>query len=277
MTKRKTMPAAVAAVLISASAVAPALGQAQGQVQGQLQGQVLGQTPSKAPVEVPLSLREGHMVVPVSAPDGTRLNFLVSTGTAVTVLSESAATRIGVGAPTLGGVTLDMEGHQTLPDARLTFGAFKADGMVGNNTLNQFDNLFDVPGGRLVLKPFGRAVEWPGMTLSDPIRLRILHGVVPTLDVEVNGTTFAAFLELGAQKLLVNQAVLDQARVAGGTAALALGASAFHDVPIELSDNPIIARFTAPENGFVIVGAPLVWHCAVSVSWVHQELRTCVP
>lgn len=235
------------------------------------------QATAKAPVEVPLQLRGGRMVVPVRSADGTDLTFLVSTGTAVTVLSESTARRVGDQVLSLGGVPLNMEQHQTLPDDRLTFDGVKADGMVGNNTLNNFDNLFDVPGGRLVLKPFGRAVEWPGMTLSAPVPLRILHGVVIALDVEVNGKPFPAMLELGATALLSNQAVLDDAGISGkAVTALKVGASTFRDVPIRLSDHPVIARFSPTGAGFVLLGAPLAWDCAISVSWIHQEMRTCV-
>jgi len=250
----------LAAALLTSAAGVPAVAQTRG------------------PVEVPLQLRSGRMVVPVRAADGTELTFLLTTGSAVTVLSESAARRVGDQALTLGGVPLNLDDRQTLPDGRLTFDGFSADGMVGNNTLNAFDELFDVPGGRLILKPFGRSVEWPGMKLSEPIRLRILHGVVISMDVEVDGRPYPAMLEMGAPSLLVNQAVLDEGGITGKTvAALELGPSTFHDVPIRLSDNPIIGRFSPNGAGFVLVGAPVVWDCAVSVSWVHQEMRTCVP
>lgn len=252
---------ALATALLAATTVAPAEAQVN----------------SKDAVEIPLEVRQGRMVVPVRAADGTDLTFLVSTGTAVTVLAQSVADRLGDQAMTLGGVTLNMEGRQTIPDDRLTFGDLVVDGMVGNNTLNNFDNLFDVPGGRLVLKPFGRSVMWPDMKLSDPVRLRILHGVVIGLDVEVNGKPYPAMLELGAQSLLVNQSVLDEGGITGRTAKeLRLGSSTFRDVPIQLSDNPVIGRFSPSGAGFVLVGAPPVWDCAISVSWVHQELRTCV-
>ena len=29
-------------------------------------------------------------------------------------------------------------------------------------------------------------------------------------------------------------------------------------------------------KGFVLVGAPIAFDCAISLSWVHQEMRTCV-
>ena len=256
-----TRKVTLGAALLSAATALPAAAQMQ----------------ATGPVEVPLEVRGGRMVVPIQGADGTALTFLASTGAAVTVLSQSAASRIGDQEIFLGGLPLNLEDRATAPDAELTYDGFTVDGMVGNNTLNNFDLLFDIPGGRLVLKPFGRTVEWPGTALSEPIRLRVYHGVVIGLDVEVNGTGYPAMLELGAPSLLVNQSVLDESGVAGETAdLLRLGPSTFSDVPIRLSDNPVIDRFSPNGAGFVIVGAPIVWDCAVSVSWVHREMRTCV-
>jgi hypothetical protein len=229
-----------------------------------------------APVEVPLSAREGHMVVPVHTADGAELTFLVSTGSAVTVLSETGQRRAGDQALRLGSLPVNLQNLQTVSDADLTVDGVVMDGLVSNNTLNEFDVLFDVPGGRLVLKPFGRSVQWPGMTLSDPIRLRIYHGVVIGLDVEVNGTEYPAMLELGAPALLVNQAVMQDSGTAAETAALGLASSVFNDVPIRLSDHPVIDRFSPNGDGFVLVGTPPALVCAIAVSWVHRELRTCV-
>jgi hypothetical protein len=217
------------------------------------------------------------MVVPVQAADGTPLRFLVSTGSPVTVLSQSGSARIGDGVPTLGGIPVNMEDHATRPDADFTVDGVVMDGLVSNNTLNEFDVLFDAPGGRLVLKPFGRTVEWPGMTLSDPVRLRVYHGVVLALDLELNGVAYPAMLELGAPELLVNQSVLDGTGLAtGGKGVLKLGATAFENVPVELSDHPSIARFSPNGDGFVVLGTAPALACPIAISWVHRELRTCV-
>jgi len=29
-------------------------------------------------------------------------------------------------------------------------------------------------------------------------------------------------------------------------------------------------------GGFVIIGAPIVYDCALALSWAHQEMRMCV-
>jgi len=170
-----------------------------------------------------------------------------------------------------------MDGHQTVPDADLRAGGRVLDGLVGNNTLNAFDVLFDAPRGRLLLKRPGRAVDWPGVALSEPARLRVYHGVVLGVDVEVDGKPYPGMLELGATSLLVNQAVLDGSGIEGGTADLTLGGRVFKGVPVQHSDHPVIARFSPNGDGFVLVGAPPAAECAIAVSWIHREIRTCLP
>lgn len=230
----------------------------------------------KSPVEIPLSLHGNRMVVPATSEDGTSLRFLVSTGSAVTVLSESGAARIGGGGTEMGGIPINMEGAVTVPDSDLTVDGVVMDGLVSNNTLYDFDVLFDVPGGRLVLKPFGRMVTWPGMALSEPVPLRVYHGVVLALDVKVNGSPYPAMLELGSPSLLANTAVLEETGIGNGTADLTLGAVVLNGLPIERSDHPVIGRFSPNGDGFVLVGTPPALDCAMAVSWVHRELRTCV-
>lgn len=226
--------------------------------------------------EIPLAIREGRMVIPGASADGAELSFLVSTGSSVTVLSESGAARIGDGGATIGGVAVAMGSAVTVPDADLTVDGRVMDGLVSTSTLRDFDVLFDVPGGRLLLRPLGPEVSWPGVALSEPLPLRVYHGVVLSLDVEVEGTRYPAMLELGAPALLVNEAVMAETGAADGTAALTVGAVTFPGVPMEVSDNPVLERFSPNGDGFVIVGTPLVQDCAVAVSWVHREVRTCV-
>ena len=216
------------------------------------------------------------MVIPGTAVDGADLSFLVSTGSSVTVLSESGAARIGDGGATIGGIAVAMGNAVTVPDADLTVEGRVMDGLVSTSTLRDFDVLFDAPGGRLVLKPLGREVSWPGVTLSEPMPLRVYHGVVLSLDVEVDGNPYPAMLELGAPALLVNEAVMAETGVADGRAALTVGTVTLPGLPMEVSDNPVLQRFSPNGDGFVIVGAPLVQGCAVAVSWVHREVRTCV-
>jgi hypothetical protein len=257
----KTMAVAAAVVLLGVVEGAPAAAQAG----------------PAGPVEIALAVHGGKPIVPVLAPDGGELWFVLSTGTAVTVLSESTAARLGdAPALTLGGVSVSMEGSQTVPDERLTNGGRTLDGMVGVNTLSRFEMLVDVPGGRLVLAPVGREVSWEGVALSEPVRLRVLHGIVLSLDVELNGKSYPAMLDLGTPLLLVNQAVMDGARVEGNRARLQVGSATFPDLTVEVSDHPVIQMFSPAGAGFVLVGGSLAQECVIVVSWVHAELRTCV-
>lgn len=230
-------------------------------------------------VEVPLRVRGGRLHVPVRGPDGPELDFVLSTGTAVTVLSESLATRVGLDADLeLGGVPVDMLHARALPDGDLAAGGDAFDGMIGPNTLNDFDALVDAPGGRLLLRPVGPRVRWEGVALSDPVRLRVYHGIVLGLDVELNGTAYPAMLDLGTPGVLVNDGVIrDAGDAADGPWRLRVGGATWDDVPVTESDHPVIRRFSPSGDGFVLVGTAVALECAISVSWVHRELRTCAP
>ena len=196
----------------------------------------------------------------------------------MTVLSESTAALLGGDLElTLGGVAVAMDGGQTRPDGDLVTDGKHFAGMVSSNTLNQFDVLVDVPGGRLVLKPIGRAVHWDGMTLSDPVRVRVFHGVVMGLDVEVNGHEYPALLDLGTPTLVVNERVMTEAGIEGRTAnRFRVGDTTLTDVPVQHEELDAFRMMSPNGDGVVLVGAPLAHDCAVSLSWVHQELRTCV-
>lgn len=239
------------------------------------------QTPDGAPVVVDLETVGGRLVVPVAGPGGERLRLALGTGTPVTVLSASAARRLGE-APRLhlggvGGVPVAAEGIRTVPDEDLASGSVALDGMIGSNTLNRYDVLIDAPGGRLVLRPAGSSAPWEGVDLSEPVRLRVYHGVVLGLDVVVGGREYPAILDLGSPTFLVNEAVEAAGDVASGRAAtVGLGGATFTDVPARVSDHPVIGRFSPSGDGFVIVGAPVALECAISLSWVRRELRTCV-
>jgi len=104
-----------------------------------------------------------------------------------------------------------------------------------------------------------------------------MHGLFVGLDVELNGTGYQGMLDLGTSALLVNAPVktaehLDDEDVGE----LGLGYGTLPDLPVQVSDHPLFAGWDADNNGFVVVGAPLVQDCAFSISWVHREIRTCV-
>ena len=227
-------------------------------------------------VEVPLRVHDGMMVVPVEAPDGTQLEFIV--GTNATALSETGAARIsGLTGLTLGGVPVSFEDLRTVPDANLTVAGKVFDGLVGSEILNQFDVLFDAPGGRLVLKQIGRSVVWEGMTMSDPVPLTLYHGAVIGFDVELNGRPYGAMLDLGMSLLAVNERVRTEASIEGELVnSLQVAGMAFSDLPVRVLADESFGMWTPNGEGFVYVGAPIAVGCAISVSYVHQEIRTCV-
>ena len=229
-------------------------------------------------VEIPLRVHGGALVVPVDAPDGTQLEFLVGMGSLVTVLSETGAKQIGEQTGlTLGGVPFDTDSVPTGSDADFTIEGTVFAGLVASNTLNQFDVLFDVPGGRLVLQAPGRSVSWAGMSLSEPVRLRLYHGAIISFDLKLNGEAYPAMLDLGLRSLIANEEAGAEAAVQGDRVeTLTIGGTTYTDLPVRVEDTPITQRFTRTGGGFVLVGAPIAWDCALSVSYVHQELRTCV-
>lgn len=227
-------------------------------------------------VEVPLSVEGGRLAVTVTGPGGAEMRFALSTGSATTVLTESTAARLGSGAElALGGVPVPVEGAHTVPDAQLAEGGFS--GMIGVDVLGAHDVLLDVPGGRLVLAPVGPTVSWPGMTLTEPRRLRVYHGVVLGLDVELDGRPLQAQLDIGTTAVIVNEGARPEGMTGDeGTTTLSLGATRLEDLPLIVRDLSVFERWDPDGRGFALIGAPIAWDCAVSLSWAHAEIRTCV-
>lgn len=236
-------------------------------------GPTMGQTAGV--VEVPLRLQDGRLVVSAQAPDGAELDLYLSTGSPSTVLSESAAARVGEGPLTVAGLPVPLDGRQIPPDDELILDGTSYAGMITSNMLNRYEILIDVPNGRLVLAPIGPAAPWDGVDLSEPVPLRIFHGVVLSLDIELGGRSYPAMLELGTPRLLVNERVIEETGIEErGT--LRVGGATIPDVPVSLSDHPVIARFSPNGDGFVLLGTPLLADCAVAISWARRELRTCL-
>lgn len=228
--------------------------------------------------EVPLAVVGGRLAVTVHDADGAAFLFALTTGSPVTVLTESTARALGPGARLdLGGVPVRLDHADTTPDERLVSGGTAFAGMVGVNTLGDFDILLDAPGGRLVLQPVGPTVSWPGTSLSDPLPVRVYHGVVIGLDVRLNGRELQAMLDLGTPQLVVNEGARpDGLRGAEGTASLALGGVTLEGLPLRVRDLPVFERWDPNNRGFVLVGAAIAYDCAVSLSWAHGEMRTCL-
>ncbi len=228
-------------------------------------------------VEVPLRMKAGRLLVPVVAGDGTHLEFALTTGAGVTVVSESTAATLGDSPTlTLGGLSVPMGDHATIPDENLVIDGQAADGLISPNMLNSFNILIDVPNGRLLLKPFGPSVAW-GMALSDPIPIRVLHGIVLSLDVVLDGISYPGTLDLGTTTVVVNENVKTELGLATeGTALLGLGKADARTLAVRHVELDVFDRWSPNGDGFVIVGASVAEDCAISISWIHKKIGTCV-
>jgi hypothetical protein len=228
-------------------------------------------------VEAPLRLESGRLAVVVEAADGSEFDFILSTGTPPTILSASTAAALGTDpALTIGGHPVDFEGSQTIPDDNLTVDGFAFDGMIGPQTLNQFDILIDVPGQRLVLRPIGPPAAWDGVALGDPVPVRVFHGQMIALSVDLNGQTFMASLDTGHSVLIVNEPVTQSLHVEQAfTGQVTLGGTEIADVPVEMINVDVMARWDPDSKGFVLLGAPIAYDCAIAISWVRSEIQVC--
>ena len=228
-------------------------------------------------IEIPLRVEGGRLLVPVQGPGGAVYNFTLNLG--MTMLSESGATRIGddLNGLTLGDAPVITEDIATVPDEELAVDGMVFDGVIGSQTLNSFDILIDVPGGRLVLKPIGRSVRWEGMALSNAVPLRVYHGLLLGVDVELEGTVFGGVLDLGPSTLIINEAARAKSGLEGDhVAKFRMGYGTFPDVPVRMRELAIFKGWDPDNNGFVVIGAPVTYDCAIAISWTHAEMRTCL-
>jgi len=230
-----------------------------------------------SPIEVPLRVLGGRLLVPVDAGVGHPVDFVIATGSGTTVLTETAAQHLGDAAKlTLGGLPVPMEGFVTIPDDRLAVEGALIGGMIGANMLSQYDVLVDLPGERLVLKQPGREVSWDGVELAAPQRVRVLHGIALSFDVTLNGHEYPATMDLGTPMVIANSAVQADTGIADeDKATIILGGANLSDVAVEVIDVESLKRWYAEGAGFVLLGAPITYDCALSISWAHAELRSC--
>lgn len=231
-----------------------------------------------SPREVSMRVHGGRMLVPVETASGETMEFILSTANTVTVLGESARAHIAEGEEvTMGGVRVEMAGAVYVPDAQLVVDGTPAAGIIGSNTLNRFDILLDARAGHLLLREIGGPRDWEGFELSNPVRMRVLHGMVLSLDVELNGRRYGAALDIGTPGNIVSSPVKEQLGLDDEAAAtLEVGPVSFADMPITVQDLPVFDRFDPNGNGFIMVGAALALDCPVAISWARGELRTCV-
>ena len=228
-------------------------------------------------IEIPLHVDPaGRLIVPVQAADGRTLSFAVSTMVPSTMVASSLA---GGDAAALGLRLDGLDGPlevAAMPDAAFLVDGHRIDGFLGLATLGDFDVLVDAPNGRLVLRPIGREVAWSGVELSEPTRLNVFHGVALRLDIAVAGTPFGATLDLANPSNHANPGAAKAAGLSGTAPASVRLSGVARDLHFDIGDTPVLDRWDPDGNGFVSLGAPFVQHCALSLSYFHQEVRTCL-
>lgn len=228
-------------------------------------------------MEVRLRVRDGHLIVPVTAPDGSELEFGIATSSPPTGIAEELAARLGEAAAlTLGGLPLPPEREHWTAAQLPAPGGARLDGVLGAAFLSDYEILIDPPGGRMQLRSVGPETAWPGVDLADPVAIQILHGAVVSLTAEVNGTGFFTLLDLASTSNVFSPAVGDKLALADeGEAEVGIGTRVLPGQPYRVRDLDLFRRFDPNGNGFVILGAPIVESCAMAVSWARRELRTC--
>ena len=55
-----------------------------------------------------------------------------------------------------------------------------------------------------------------------------------------------------------------------------MGYAGWADTPMEVADLPLFRGWDPDGNGFVVIGAPVAYDCAIAVSFFHGEIRTCM-
>ena len=227
---------------------------------------------SADPIEIPLRLEDGRMIVTAEGSDGRTYDFVLGLGT--TVLTESGATRVRAAGSELmlGGVDVRTEGPFEVPDRYLA--GSEAVGVLGGATLNRYDIVIDVPNGRLLMKPSGRSVRWPGIALSGSVPLQVYHDVLLRADVEFGGKLVGGLIDLSKPNLEVSEALGDRIRD-GSVGSFRMGYGNWSELAARVVDDPSFARWDPAGDGFAILGASVAYDCAIAISWYHRELRTC--
>ena len=129
----------------------------------------------------------------------------------------------------------------------------------------------------MVLKPIGRSVRWEGVPLTNAVPLRVYHGMLLSVDIELEGMVFGGVLDLGPSAIIISEAARAKSGAEGDRAAkFRMGYGTFTDVPIRMEELAIFQGWDPEGKGFVMIGAPVTYDCAIAISWAHAEMRTCL-
>lgn len=232
-------------------------------------------------IEIPLKTVGGRLVVPVETPSRERIDFILGLGS--TFLTQSGANRIGASRDglTLGGLPVQIGAAQAIPDDLVVLDGGPAPagigGIVGSETFNAYDVLIDAPRGRLTLKPAGRSVRWDGVALSNPVKVQVIHDSLIRTNVESGGKVFDALLDLAGPTMVMSQAAATSADVSDGAVDFKMGYTRYTARRTRVLPLQLFQRWgDGGGKGFVLIGAEVARDCLLAVSYVHQEIRTCV-
>lgn len=232
-------------------------------------------------IEIPLKTVGGRLVVEVETRSRERIGFVLGLGS--TFLTRSGAKRIGDSREglTLGGLPVKLGAAQIVPDDLAVLDGGPAPdgigGIVGSETFNAYDVLIDAPGGRVILKPAGRSVRWEGVALSNPVKVQVIHDSLIRTSVESGGKVFDALLDLAGPTMVMSQAAATSAGAKGGAVDFRMGYAAYSARRTRVLPLQLFQRWgDGGGKGFVLIGAEMARDCLLAVSYVHQEIRTCV-
>jgi hypothetical protein len=226
--------------------------------------------------EVPVRIDGRRLIVQVDDAAGRSYDFLLGVGDAS--ISGSMAERLGNAALSLGGIAISVADHQRVPDGSFAHeGSVRPVGVLGGAVLMDYDVLIDAPAGRMLLKPSGRSVRWPGASLSNAVSIETLHGYLVRVNVQVGGTAADGLLDLTAPDVQLSPPVGEAEGVSDGSIdSFRMGYSAWPSVPVRVGLTPTVSAWGGDERAFAVVGAAVAMDCALAISWRHLEIRTCV-
>jgi hypothetical protein len=120
-------------------------------------------------------------------------------------------------------------------------------------------------------------VRWDGVELTNPARIALFHDVLARVDVAIGGAQYGGLIDLAAPYLEVNEPLRSAGGVSEGVAGtFRMGYSGWSSLPAEVTESPLFQGWDPDGKGFVIIGAPVAYDCAIAISWLHAEFRTCV-
>jgi hypothetical protein len=237
---------------------------------------VAGEARAQDLTEIPLRIDGGRLIVQVDDDQGGKHDFILGVGYAW--ITESGAAALAGRSLSLGGVDITLDHHETVPDDALAHaGSTHPVGVVGGWVLTQHDILIDAPNGRMLIKPAGRSVRWPGHSLTSPVSVQILHDYLLRLDVQVGDGVYDSLLDLSPAVIQLSPPLGEEQGIEDGTIdSFRLGYSGWPSVPVEVTVTPTSRGWGAESRGVVIGGAPIALDCALAISWRHAEVRTCI-